>query len=208
MKNPQTNKQPRRAAGFGMVEVLVTLVLLSVGLMGIAKLQLISLRAVHASTVRGQAVLLAYDLADRMRANRFGVVDLNGAPVGFYNRADAATYEEPSDNNCTQGAGAADECTIDEMAAHDIQEWDESIADLLPGGLGWVCVDSDSSDDSVPDPFDDTFEPTDLAVPLTCDNVLTDDPVTGTVVYSITLTWADVEAGGAVTKSYIMRFQL
>ena len=55
-----------------MVEVLVTLVLLSVGLMGIAKLQLVSLRSVHASTVRGQAVLLAYDLADRMRANRFG----------------------------------------------------------------------------------------------------------------------------------------
>ena len=51
MKYLETNRQRRRGAGFGMVEVLVTLVLLSVGLMGIAKLQLISLRSVHASKI-------------------------------------------------------------------------------------------------------------------------------------------------------------
>ena len=106
MKITQTNRQRRRTAGFGMVEVLVTLILLSVGLMGIAKLQLVSLRSVHASSVRGQAVLLAYDLADRMRANRFAVVALNGDPVGFYNRADD-DYKDPDDAEARRALGKA-----------------------------------------------------------------------------------------------------
>lgn len=185
MKNSHTNRQPRRTAGFGMVEVLVTLVLLSVGLMGIAKLQLVSLRSVHASTVRGQAVLLAYDLADRMRANRFGIVDLDGNAVGFYNSADGVNYQVPADNACTEGAGAAADCTIAEVAAHDLQEWNDSIAALLPGGAGSVCVDG---------PLD----------PLPCDGALTN----GAVVYSVTVSWTDIEQAGAAAKSYTMRFQL
>lgn len=192
MKKPETNRQRRRAAGFGMVEVLVTLVLLSVGLMGISKLQLVSLRSVHASTVRGQAVLLAYDLADRMRANRHGVVDLDGNAVGFYNSADGATYQAPNDNGCTEGAGAANDCIIAQMTAHDLQEWNDSIAALLPGGTGTVCMDSDPSDD---------FDP---VTPTPCDGALTN----GALVYSITVNWTDIEESGPATKRYAMRFQL
>jgi type IV pilus assembly protein PilV len=185
MKKPETNRQRRRAAGFGMVEVLVTLVLLSVGLMGISKLQLVSLRTVHASTVRGQAVLLAYDLADRMRANRKGVVEPDGNAVGFYNSADGATYKAPNDNGCTEGAGAANDCTIAQVAAHDLQEWNDSIAALLPGGTGTVCIDS-------------------LVDPTPCDGALTN----GAFVYSITVSWTDIEEGGPATKRYAMRLQL
>lgn len=196
MKKPETNRQRRRAAGFGMVEVLVTLVLLSVGLMGISKLQLVSLRSVHASTVRGQAVLLAYDLADRMRANRHGVVDLDGNAVGFYNSADGATYKAPNDNGCTEGAGAASDCTIAQVAAHDLFEWNDSIngptRGLLPGGTGTVCLDSDPSDD---------FDP---VTPTPCDGALTN----GALVYSITVSWTDIEESGPATKRYAMRFQL
>ena len=200
MKNTQTNRQRQRTAGFGMVEVLVTLILLSVGLMGIAKLQLISLRSVHASAVRGQAVLLAYDLADRMRANRFGVADLDGNLVGFYNRADAVNYETPTDNDCTEGAGAAADCSIAEVSAHDLQEWNDAIADLLPGGNGWVCIDSDPSDD-IFDPSDGGFDPDSAP---TCDGAQTN----GANVYSITVSWTDVEQAGAAPKRYTMRFQL
>ena len=197
MKNSQTNRQRRRNAGFGMVEVLVTLILLSVGLMGIAKLQLISLRSVHASAVRGQAVLLAYDLADRMRANRFGIADLDGNPVGFYNRSDGVNYQAPTDNDCTEGAGAAADCSIAEVAAHDLQEWNDAITALLPGGAGWVCIDDDAGND-VEDPalVDGDAD--------TCNDAQTD----GADIYSITVVWTDIEEGGAAVKNYTMRFQL
>jgi type IV pilus assembly protein PilV len=208
MKHSRTNRpgrrQGRHSTGFGMVEVLVTLVLLSVGLMGIAKLQLVSLRSVHASTVRGQAVLLAYDLADRMRANRFGVVDLDGVEVGLYNGADNATYQLPALNGCTEGAGATADCTVAEVAAHDMQEWKDSIATLLPNGKGWVCVDSDPTDDV----FDASIADVDPRPAPACDNVRSTDPVNGPIVYSINVIWTDVEDNGPATKRYNMRFQL
>ena len=185
MKNPRTNRQRRRIAGFGMLEVMVTLILLSVGLMGIARLQLISLRSVSASTVRGQAVLLAYDLADRMRANRPAVVDLNGVAVGNYDSADVTTYQAPADNGCTEDGGAPSDCTVAEMAAHDLQEWNDAIVALLPGGTGTVCVD-------------------DVGAAGDCDGNLTN----GAAVYTITVTWTDIEAGGSASKRYDMRFQL
>ena len=176
----------RKASGFGMVEVLVALVVLSVGLLSIGGLQLISIRSVHSSFVRGQAVISAYDIADRMRANRLAVVDLTGNAVGFYNSADVATYQPANDNSCTEGAGAASFCTTAQMTAHDLFEWNQSLAALLPGGQGTVCIDS-TKDDGTP------------AAPA-CDD-------TGNA-YAIKLWWTDIEQSGATTKRYAMRFQL
>lgn len=59
-----------RARGMTLVEVLVTLVIISVGLLGVAALQLTSLRNNYDAYVRSQASMLAADLLDRMRANR------------------------------------------------------------------------------------------------------------------------------------------
>jgi type IV pilus assembly protein PilV len=68
-----------------MIEVLVALVVLSIGLLGVAALQLTSLRSNHSSAMRSQATFLAYDIIDRMRANRRAAVD------GNYNIALGAT---------------------------------------------------------------------------------------------------------------------
>jgi type IV pilus assembly protein PilV len=176
----------RKASGFGMVEVLVSLVVLSIGLLSLAGLQLISIRSVHSAFVRGQAVLSAYDIADRMRANRLAVVAITGAAVGFYNSADAATYQPANDNGCTEGAAPAGVCTTAEMTAHDLFEWNQSVAAALPGGQGIVCIDS-TKDDGTP------------AAPA-CDD-------TGSN-YAIKLWWTDIEQGGATTKRYAMRFRL
>jgi type IV pilus assembly protein PilV len=64
--------QPRRrpAGGFTLVEVLIALVILSIGMLGIAALYVESLRATRTALVRTEAVTLAADLADRIRANR------------------------------------------------------------------------------------------------------------------------------------------
>ncbi|GMQ95631.1 MAG: hypothetical protein BMS9Abin14_079 [Gammaproteobacteria bacterium] len=176
----------RMASGFGMVEVLVSLVVLSIGLLSIAGLQLVSIRSIHSSFVRGQAVLSAYDIADRMRANRLAVVDINGNAVGFYNSADTATYQAAANNGCTEGVTPANVCTTAQTTAHDLFEWTQSLAALLPGGQGAVCIDS-TKDDGTP------------AAPA-CDN-------TGNA-YAIKIWWTDIEQGGTATKRYSMRFQL
>ncbi|MCK0506285.1 type IV pilus modification protein PilV [Aromatoleum anaerobium] len=62
---------PQRGAT--LIEVLVAVVVLSIGLLGLAGLQMTSLQSNHSAYMRSQASLLAYDLSDRMRANCEGV---------------------------------------------------------------------------------------------------------------------------------------
>lgn len=58
-----------RGAGFSLVEVLVAVLVLSIGLLGLAGLQIASVRANDSARLRTQATLAAYDLADRLRAD-------------------------------------------------------------------------------------------------------------------------------------------
>ena len=63
--------RPRAAAaGFTLIESLVALLVLSIGLLGVAAMQLASLQANNGAFQRTQATFLAQDIADRMRANR------------------------------------------------------------------------------------------------------------------------------------------
>ena len=127
--------------GFTMIEVLVALVVLSIGLLGAAKLQVLAVRYNSQSFLRGQAVVLAYDMADRMRATPTAVA------AGNYDSADAANFQAAADNGCSEtSAAAAVACTSAELAAHDALEWSNSITALLPGGAGTVCRDSDPAD--------------------------------------------------------------
>jgi type IV pilus assembly protein PilV len=99
-----------RARGFTLVEILVTLVVMSVGLLGLAALQLTSLKANHGSATRTQAVYLAYDIIDRMRANP------NAAAAGSYNIAISSAP--------TGGTVAGD----------DLVAWKQNIVNALPKG--------------------------------------------------------------------------
>lgn len=98
----------RRSRGFTLVEILVALVVLSIGLLGVAALQLTSLRNNHSSAMRTQATFLAYDIIDRMRANR------DTALAGDYNVA------------------LGDEGVAGTIAGDDIVAWKENIANTLP----------------------------------------------------------------------------
>ena len=98
----------RRSRGFTLVEILVALVVLSIGLLGVAALQLMSLRSNHGSAMRSQATFLAYEIIDRMRANRAAAL------AGNYNIALGA-------------AGAAGT-----VAGDDLIAWKQNIARTLP----------------------------------------------------------------------------
>ncbi|MFL6713216.1 MAG: type IV pilus modification protein PilV, partial [Sulfurifustis sp.] len=87
MKPKANNKSASQ--GFTLVEVLVTLVVLSIGLLGLAMLQLESLKHNTDAYFRTQATMLAYEIIDRMRAN------VDAARGGSYVAAAA-----PADENC------------------------------------------------------------------------------------------------------------
>jgi type IV pilus assembly protein PilV len=67
---PHTQGLKRAGRGFTLIETLVAVLVLSIGLLGIAALQLTSLQSNSTATQRSQATFLAYDIVDRMRANR------------------------------------------------------------------------------------------------------------------------------------------
>ena len=102
--------------GFSLVEVLIALIVMSVGMLGIAGLYVHSMQAGRTSLFRHQAVNLAGDIADRIRANPTA-----GA---------AYTAANGVNHNCV--AGVVD-CTPVEMAENDILVWDAQAADTLPG---------------------------------------------------------------------------
>jgi len=63
----------RRQRGISLIEVLITLIVVAIGLLGIASLQTISLRTAQVSYQRTQAVNLAYEIMDVARANWFAI---------------------------------------------------------------------------------------------------------------------------------------
>jgi type IV pilus assembly protein PilV len=111
-----------------MIEVLIAAIVLSIGLLGIAGLQAQSLRKNQSALMRSQASILAYDMADRMRAN------MPAVNAGAYHLPVAATNAD-----CTTTTG----CTPAQLAQHGAAEWNAEISQSLPGGEGVVCLDSD-----------------------------------------------------------------
>jgi type IV pilus assembly protein PilV len=110
--------------GFTLVEVMVALVVLSIGLLGIAGLYAVTLRSSGGAIYRMQAVNLASDMADRVRANR---------------RAGLAYNNAPANNNC-YGAAAVADCTPPQMAANDLLVWNAQVATILPQGTTAVVA--------------------------------------------------------------------
>lgn len=114
-------------AGFTLIEVLIAMLVLAVGLLGLAGLQATGLRNNQSAYNRSQAIQLANDLADRMRANVAG----------------AATYTAilPSaavaQDVCLTVSMA---CTMAAMAQNDLFEWNSAVITTLPSGVGTVTV--------------------------------------------------------------------
>lgn len=106
--------RPGRQRGFTMTEVLVTVLILAIGLLGLAGLQSASLRSNHSAMLRSQATVLAYDIVDRMRANRDAALD------GDY---DIDLGDTPTGSS---------------MVAGDLIAWKGNLDAMLPAGDGAV----------------------------------------------------------------------
>jgi type IV pilus assembly protein PilV len=111
MRKPVSLSRVHR--GFSIVEAMVALLVLSVGMLGIAGLYVTTLRASGSALYRTHAVNFAADMADRIRAN----------PT-----AGAAYAGAAADNNCAEGAA----CNPAALAADDVFRWQQQVATILP----------------------------------------------------------------------------
>ncbi|WP_041598958.1 type IV pilus modification protein PilV [Hahella chejuensis] len=110
--------------GFTLIEILVAVVILAIGLLGIAGLQVMSVKSSTNANLRSVAVYLANDMADRIRANNVGVA------AGNYDNETGSTKNAA----CLTTTG----CTAAQMAANDKFEWLQELEDELPGGAGTI----------------------------------------------------------------------
>lgn len=116
-----------RQRGITVVESLVALVVIAVGMLGIAGLYLSSLQASRSAKLRSHAVELASSIADRIRANRDAAIAYN-----------SAAYTTPATKNCD-----TTRCTPAQLAEDDLARWLADVRAGLPGGAavtGTVAV--------------------------------------------------------------------
>ncbi|CAN5879807.1 hypothetical protein BH11PSE12_BH11PSE12_29610 [soil metagenome] len=128
-----------RQSGSTLIEIMVAIVVMAIGLLGLAGLQLSALKFEKSSSQRSEATLAAVDLSERIRSNFAAVQSVvpGIVPPAYtfntdYATSSAAAHVPP--NDCTVAIG----CTPANVAANDLQEWLRNIQRRLIGGSGYV----------------------------------------------------------------------
>lgn len=159
-----------------MLEVLISILILSFGMLGIAGIYVAGVQNNKSANLRTLATQQAYDIGDRMRANLAGLtVPLPAMPY----------YHLPTET-ASATCYTTVNCTPQQMAQNDYYEWNNAASPtsnsrVLPGGFGITCLDST--------PNDGTWNGT--AVTHACDGLGT--------VYAIKVWWIDDRRSGLAT---------
>ncbi len=118
-------------SGFSLLEVLISIVITSVGLLGLAGMQAAGIRNNHSAYHHSQATVLAYDMADRMRANTSAI---NNYQTSFMALAAAQVQEQ-----CTS-SDSETVCSAVNMAESDLFDWKTELAAAIPGSIGAITL--------------------------------------------------------------------
>ena len=102
----------KKNRGFSMIEVLFALLILAIGLFGMASLMMTSMKSNQSAAVRSQATWLAYDIIERMRLNT------DTATGGGYDITAADTADDVDDPGCKDTG-----CSATATAQLDLWEW-------------------------------------------------------------------------------------
>ena len=111
----------RSIRGFTLLEVLVAVLIFSLGLLGLAGLLAVSVKTNHAAYMRTQATFIAQGMADRMRANVLGLWKQS------YNFALAPAAAGAVPTTCSTAA-----CDYPDVATRDLAVWQNQLTTFLP----------------------------------------------------------------------------
>lgn len=137
-----------RAPGFSLVEVMVALIVISIGLLGIAKMQALALSSTNTAKMRSLASIQAASLASTMRADRtYWAALTNTVTVNVTNK----TITAASDAALTTAAPAqcavvaATPCTSAQIAAQDLSDWAAALGTTLPNDTALITCTFDKT---------------------------------------------------------------
>lgn len=130
----------RRSSGLSLIEVLVSMVISAIGLMGLIGMQVGVMRSAKSAHLQSAANLLAADLADRMRANAAG----HRAPLTYASAAGATWASVAGSSPAVKDCAAEPRCTATERIREDLAAWQRAIAAALPQGGGLVLGSADA----------------------------------------------------------------
>ena len=148
------NKQTIRTnKGLGLIEILVTVLVLSIGLLGIAATQTVGMSFNHDSYMRSQATMLLNELTERMSTN---IVAVDANVFSNINTFNMATCGAPPAVICE---GTAVACTPAQLATYDAFRMacgfnaggNDGVVNIFPNGsIAITCIDSDGGVDADP----------------------------------------------------------
>lgn len=165
--------------GFTLIEALIAMLVLAIGLLGLAALQTYTLRSNLAAYNYGQATQLLYDMTDRIRANNCIPKPTATPPVTCPNPANYIISDSNTDNRtagknvdnpvheCKKTTNTT--CTATLLSTYDLIEWNNAIAATLPMGRG--CITFANGIFNLYITWDDDRSgtvTTDIAVPTGC----------------------------------------
>jgi type IV pilus assembly protein PilV len=135
---------PPRSRGFTLVEVMVSLFVISIGLLGLAKIQALAYASTSTASMRSLVALQAAGLAASMHANReyWGLglqpatITITGAPSGA-TVAPSLNAGAATANFCNFGQSAP--CTPTQLAAYDVYTWSTALNNML-GNSNWSAI--------------------------------------------------------------------
>jgi len=129
---------PARQPGFTLIEVLISLLILSIGLFSILAVIITSLKLNSSSVYRTIASQQAYAMAEVLRANP--------SAIGTANAASAVAFSAPGVTAITASCLNATGCSRSALVTTSLQMWQDQLASVLPQGTGTICQDSTPSD--------------------------------------------------------------
>jgi type IV pilus assembly protein PilV len=184
--------------GFSMIEVLITMFVISVGVLGLLALQGFGFKINHSAHLKSQVVSTINDMADRMRANSEGLGSDRYAAI------DTSTLSANPGKNCI-----ASSCNEQELALYDIYSWGKGLSKKLPQGYGTVTIARSASCDNgdLPTCTDASAPSCDNANNLICTDASTStctDTSTPSCIagpnHTISVFWDDDRDGNANTN--------
>lgn len=112
----------QKNSGFSMIEVLVTILIIAIALLGSAGLQAYAIKMGQGGQFRNQAAFYMSDIIERMSANKVYATSGVGYATALTTTVDCANVV----------------CTPDVLAAYDVSKWQADIASAVPGGTGTI----------------------------------------------------------------------